>query len=88
MGIFIDLKKAPDLVDHNILINKLSGYGVRGTPLLLLKSYLTNRFQYVSTGEARSQMLPVETGVLQGSILGSVLFLVYISDLVDYLQAA
>jgi hypothetical protein len=75
IGVFIDLKKAFDTIDHKILLNKLKLYGIRGTALAWLSSYLTNRFQFVQYNNVLSKMLDVVCGVPQGSILGPTLLL-------------
>ena len=68
-GIFIDLTKAFDTVDHNILLRKMFNYGIRGNVHNLFKSYLSNRQQYVRVNNTNSDLKPVKYGVHQGSVL-------------------
>lgn len=96
LAIFCDLTKAFDCIDHEILLEKLQYYGVRGSTLSLFRSYLKNRKQVVeiikfSNGTStthRSDFIEIESGVPQGSILGPTLFLIYINDLSKFILPA
>ena len=80
-AIFLDLAKAFDTVSHDILLRKLEAYGIRGNALQLFESYLKDRFQFVQLDNVKSSISLIEFGVPQGSILGPLLFLIYINDL-------
>ena len=80
-SIFVDLRKAFDTVDHEILLYKLEKYGVRGLPFNLLKCYFTNRLQQTIVNGIKSESENIICGVPQGSTLGPLLFLIYINDM-------
>lgn len=83
LGIFLDLKKAFDTVDHEILLSKLDHYGFRGHSNNLIRSYLTGRSQFTVVNGKKSKIQNIETGVPQGSVLGPLFFILYINDIIN-----
>ena len=80
IGVFLDLRKAFDTVNHDIPINKLESYGIRGNILNWLKSYLSNRTQYAHYSGYDSDIKTITHGFPQGSILGPLIFILHIND--------
>ena len=81
LGIFIDLFKAFDTVNHNILLEKLKAYRIQSENLKWFRTYLSNRKQFILYGDFKTEMKIIKCGIPQGSILGFFLFLIFVNDL-------
>ena len=81
LAIFCDLSKAFDVINHEILLNKLNRYGIRGIVNSWFRNYLTDRKQFVMFQETQSPLMNIKCGVPQGSILGPLLYLIYVNDI-------
>ena len=80
-GVFIDLRKAVDTDNHDILLSKLNHYGIREVAFDWFKNYLSDRTQYATINNERSEIQTIKYGVPKGSIVGPLLFLIYRNDL-------
>ena len=81
--LFLDLSKAFDTLNFDILLHKLQYYGINGVPLLLIKSYLNERYPYNKYDNFDFTLLEIKTGIPQGSIFGPLFFSIYINDLIN-----
>ena len=83
INFYLDLSKAFDNLDHTILLHKLQFYRIHGIKLSIFKNYLSNRIQFVEYEDSKSDTLTITTGRSQGSVLGPLLFLIYINGIAN-----
>ena len=83
LAILCDLSKAFDVINHDILLRKLKCYGIRGVVNSWFESYLSSRMQFVEMDNCKSSCIPIKCGVPQGSILGPLLYLIYVNDIAN-----
>ena len=88
MLIYLDFAKAFDKVPHQCLLTKAKAYGINGKTLMIIRSFLNERKQQVSVNCVRSNSSDVTSGLPQGSVLGPILFLLYINDMSDSIRSA
>ena len=81
LALFVDISKALESLNHNILLTKLEHYGVRGVVLNWFNSYLTGRYQYIEINGSKSLLKSIVCGISQGSITGPYLYLIYVNDI-------
>ena len=81
LGLFIDVSKAFDSINHDILLSKLEYYGIRGVANSWLHSYITNRFQYTESANSSSLLCLITAGVPLGSFLGPIFYILYVNDI-------
>ena len=86
LAVLCDLSKAFDVIDHDILLGKLHNYGIRGLANEWFRNYLSERQQFVEIDGEKSQMALIQIGVPQGSILGPLLYLIYVNDICNSCQ--
>ena len=81
LAVLYDISKAFDVIDHTIILKKMEKYGIRGIANYWFRNYLSDRTQFVAINGIQSQKVPIKIGVPQGSILGPLLYLIYVNDI-------